>query len=66
MSKIKSRYFDFINSSDYEDYYLNYDEQTRSELRKRASERFSELGQYPSSQKVEKRLVERFNEDVKF
>jgi len=66
MSKIKSRYFDFINSSDYEDYYLNYDEQTRSELRKRALERFSELGQYPSRQKVEKQFVERFNEDVKF
>jgi hypothetical protein len=60
VSKIKSKYFEFICSQDYADYYLNADEQTRLERIRKASEQLSEPQQYLSSQELRKRLKARF------
>ena len=59
MSKIKDRYFDYINSEDYENYlYAN----TVTSPQIDVYEVFS-ANQYPRSELLRKRLVGRFKQD---
>lgn len=60
MSKLKSKYFDFINSEDYSQYNLSGSSQDVLERAKTASESFSYLQVYQGSQEVRKRLIGRF------
>lgn len=61
MSKLKSKYFDFINSEDYSQYNLSGSSQDMLERSKTAYKLFSDHLEYQGSQDPRKRLVERFN-----
>jgi hypothetical protein len=58
MSKIKERYWNFINSEDYSDYYLNEQQYTRSKASNQAYEQLSAPSEYRGSSKLQKRIVE--------
>lgn len=60
MSKLKSKYFDFINSEDYSQYNLSGSSQDMLECSKTASESFSTTKVYQGSHEVRKRLIGRF------
>lgn len=57
MSKIKSKYFDFINSEDYENFLYNSPQVDAQEV-------FT-ASRYPSSELLKKRLKARFKQDKK-
>ena len=63
MSKIKSRYWNFINSEDYTDFYLQ--EYPVNPINSPV-ESFSEQGEYVGSSNLRKRLVERFKASESF
>jgi hypothetical protein len=62
MSKIKSRYFDFIESRDYADYFLNGDYIQQLEASKTTQERFSSATEYKGTTELRNRLKTRFKQ----
>ncbi len=58
MSKIKERYWNFINSEDYSDYYLQEQQYTHSNASNQAYEQLSAPSEYRGSSKLQKRIVE--------
>lgn len=60
MSKVKSRYWDFINSSDYDEYHLNHQPEVPVKLTRKPSDAFNSTGEYAGSQTARKRLAQRF------